>query len=101
MFNKEMIVSVKGFNSDQSEFSLLRAKVMFDNGFGASIITGTYTQSSECLPYEVAVIDSKGNIRYNTPIADDVIGYLTEDEVKKILFQISGLIPDSMQLINQ
>ena len=72
---------------------------MFSNGFGASIITGQGSYSSEGHPYELAVIDKKG-LRYDTPITDDVMGYLNAKEVKKLLFEISGLVPDCMQLTN-
>ena len=95
------VTSMKNFDSPHSDLSdIKRIKIMFKNGFGASIISGKGTYSSESHPYELAVIDSKGSIRYDTTITDDVIGYLNESEVKKILFEISGLMPENMQLQN-
>ena len=46
----------------------MQAKVYFDNGYGASVITGQdfYTDSDH--PYELAVIDHVGNIKYDTTI---------------------------------
>ena len=101
MINADFAVTeFSNFDSHNSDFcDINRVKVMFNNGFGASIITGQGSYSSEGHPYELAVID-KGGIRYDTPISDDVLGHLNADEVKKILFEISGLIPDSMKLEN-
>ena len=40
--------------------------------------------------YELAIIKDNA-ICYDTPITDDVIGYLTEDDVTKYLSQIQEL----------
>jgi len=67
-----------------------RAIVNFDNGYGASIVTGGMTYTNDDGPYELAVLD-KGKITYATPITDDVIVYLTESEVMDLLKKISLL----------
>jgi hypothetical protein len=64
---------------------------MFDNGYGASVVVGPYTYGGEDGLYELAVLDSNGKLTYETPITSDVEGYLTEDEVTKLLEQIQLL----------
>jgi len=70
-----------------------RAVIKFDNGYGASVITGgelSYTSHSR--PYEIAVL--KGDdLCYDTPITDDVLGYQSECSVQRVLNQIAELPP--------
>lgn len=61
----------------------------FDNGYGASVINDGYGASQGL--YELAVLDADGYIAYYTPITDDVIGYLSADEVGVVLAQIAAL----------
>jgi hypothetical protein len=67
------------------------AKVMFDNGYGASVVVGPYTYGGEDGLYELAVLGSDGKLCYDTPVTDDVEGYLSEDDVTKLLEQIQKL----------
>ena len=69
-----------------------QAVVNFDNGYSASIITGEMFYSSNEKPYEIAVLDGDG-ITYKTPITDDVLGYLTEEEANEALERIELLPP--------
>jgi hypothetical protein len=62
----------------------------FDNGYGASVITGGIAYCNEAQPYELAVL-RHGELCYDTPITDDVIGYLTSDEVYELLDRIEQL----------
>ena len=68
-----------------------RAVVSFENGYMASIVIGAYSYGGPEGLYEIAVLDDKGNITYDTPITNDVIGYLNEQGVEDILLQISQL----------
>jgi hypothetical protein len=61
----------------------------FDNGYGASVVDHGY--GSENGLYEIAVLGIDGNIDYTTPITDDVLGWLTEDDVEKVLGDIAAL----------
>ena len=66
------------------------------NRYGASVIQHEYSYGGSNNLYELAVIqfgesDEDWDITYNTPIADDVIGYLTHDEVFELLHKISLL----------
>lgn len=62
----------------------------FSNGYGASVITGGIAYCNEGQPYELAVL-KHGELCYDTPITDDVIGYLTSDEVFDLLDRIEQL----------
>lgn len=62
----------------------------FSNGYGASIITGEHAYSNEDAPYELAVLYNN-EITYDTELTDDVLGYLTEDEVNEYLLKIEAL----------
>lgn len=62
----------------------------FKNGYEASIITGKYTLTDKYYPYELAVLKN-GEVCYDTPITDKVIGYQTEEEVGEILEKIEAL----------
>jgi hypothetical protein len=65
--------------------------VQFPNGYGASIVQGEYTYGGKDGLYEIAVFGKDGHITYSTPITDDVLGYLSEEEVEKTLIDIKNL----------
>lgn len=73
----------------------IAAKVFFDNGFGASVVRfpGSYGYHEGL--YEMAVIsgnEDEWELRYDTPITDDVIGWLSEEDVTKKLQEIESII---------
>lgn len=63
-------------------------KFQFDNGFGASVINDGYGREQGL--YELAVL-ADGRLTYDTPITDDVLGYLSPDEVGEALAKIEAL----------
>jgi hypothetical protein len=65
--------------------------VQFPNGYGASVVQGEHTYGGKDGLYEIAVFDKDGHISYSTPITDDVLGYLSEEEVEKTLSDIKNL----------
>ncbi len=67
------------------------ARVMFDNGYGASVVIGPYTYGGEDGLYELAVLGKDKKLTYDTPVTSDVEGYLSEDDVTKLLEQIQKL----------
>ncbi len=73
----------------------IQAVVSFSNGYGASVVKGATTYGGKQGLYELAITklneNSKWEICYDTPITNDVIGYLTEDDVIGILKQIEQL----------
>jgi hypothetical protein len=65
--------------------------VQFPNGYGASIVQGEHTYGGKDGLYELAVFGEDGHITYDTPITDDVLGYLTEQDVEDTLNKIKDL----------
>ena len=65
--------------------------VQFPNGYGASIVQGEHTYGGKDGLYELAVFGEDGHITYDTPITDDVLGYLTEQDVEDTLNKIKNL----------
>jgi hypothetical protein len=76
---------------DDKQRGLSAAKVIFDNGYGASIVKGEHTYGGREGLYELAVLGKDGKLTYETPITDDVEGYLSEDNVTKLMEQIQNL----------
>lgn len=67
----------------------------FGNEYGASVICNDISYGHEEGLWELAVIkwnnEDKWSLCYDTEITNDVIGYLNEDEVDKLLVKISKL----------
>ena len=63
----------------------------FDNGYGASVVKHDGSYGGKQGLYEIAVLDSTGDLCYSTPITDDVIGHATEDKVLDTLHRIKSL----------
>jgi hypothetical protein len=63
----------------------------FDNGYGASVVCNFGTYGAKEGLFEVAVLDSNGEITYNTPISGDVIGWCDFADVADILNKIKAL----------
>ena len=63
-------------------------KFTFANGYGASVISDGY--GGERGLYELAVLHG-GAITYDTPLTDDVLGFLSADEVGETLAKIEAL----------
>ncbi|GAA1412008.1 hypothetical protein AUR04nite_00260 [Glutamicibacter uratoxydans] len=63
----------------------------FPNGFGASVICTMYSRGGPNGLWELGVLDELGDLTYSTPITDDVIGYLEDEEVCELLTRINAL----------
>ncbi len=85
-------------------FSGLQRIYRFENGYGASVVRfwlddtkDFFSHTENDSQWELAVIKFHGDnphdfkICYDTPITEDVIGYLEEDDVEKLLNKISRL----------
>lgn len=53
----------------------------FDNGFGASVIKHDLSYGNVDDLFELGVLDENGELTYETVITDNVIGWLTNEEV--------------------
>lgn len=70
--------------------------IEFENDYGASIVRHHGSYGSKEGFYELAVLERSGSsnkwdLTYDTPITNDVKGWLTEDDVTKLLRQIQAL----------
>jgi hypothetical protein len=58
----------------------------FPNGYGASIIPGFFANK-----YEIAVLDSEGELDYSTPITSDVVPCVDHAKAIEVLYAIKDL----------
>ena len=69
----------------------------FENGFGASVVKSQFSYGGDENLWELAVITFDSDdpevfeLTYETPITNDVIGNLTDDEVEEKLTEIAAL----------
>ena len=63
----------------------------FENGYGASVVKHDVSYGGKMGLYEIAVLDSKGDLCYDTPITDDVVGYAGVQTVYETLDRIKSL----------
>ena len=62
----------------------------FPNGYGASVIRHDFSYGGKDGLWEMAVL-KEGYLCYNTHITNDVIGYLSDADVKSTLKEIEQL----------
>ena len=67
------------------------SRITFDNGYGASVVKHEFSYGGKDGLYELAVLDKDGNLTYDTPITNDVIGYLREQDVTDVMEKIQQL----------
>ena len=67
-----------------------QATIHFSNGYGVSVIRGLYSYGGEQGLYELAVLKG-GHLCYETPVANDVLGYLSVAEVNGYMRQVQLL----------
>lgn len=65
----------------------------FPNGYGASVVRHSFSYGSEEGKWELGVLGPDGKLTYDTPITDDVIGWLDPFDVGKTLDAIARLEP--------
>ena len=68
-----------------------KARMHFENGYGVSVVSHSYSYGGRDGLYEVAVLDSNDELTYDTPVTNDVIGYLTEEDVTDVMKQVQEL----------
>lgn len=67
------------------------SRIEFGNGYGASVVKHEYSYGGKDGLYELAVLNFDGEIVYDTPITNDVLGYLSEQDVTEVLIKIQQL----------
>ena len=67
------------------------ARMMFENGYGVSVVCHSSSYGGKSGLYELAVLDADGELTYDTPVTGDVIGYLTPEEVTKTMALVQKL----------
>lgn len=83
------------FSFDDLEFridrdGMKRARTKFSNGYGISVVIGPYSYGGRNGKYELAVLKDN-DLCYDTPITDDVLGWLTKDDVTRYGQQVEAL----------
>jgi hypothetical protein len=68
----------------------ITSRTKFKNGYEASVVKSEYSYGGRDGLYELAIFKDD-EICYDTPITDDVIGYLTEDGVTETFVKIQEL----------
>lgn len=68
-----------------------KARMQFDNGYGVSVVSCTYSYGGKYGLYELAVLDKNGDLTYETPITSDVLGYLEPEQVTEIMEKVQSL----------
>ena len=96
---KKYELQFREFRTD--EYKKRQAIYFFENGYGISIINiknrnGAFlSYTNTKTEYEIAVLQKRENgsssITYETPITDNVIGYLKIEEVYKIMEEVEKL----------
>lgn len=67
------------------------ARIMFENGYGVSVVCHSFSYGGDAGLYELAVLDTDGEITYDTDVTDDVIGHLTPEQVTKTMAFVQAL----------
>lgn len=93
------ILNYEGFEENLTTFRQLGDGVQyvfkFENDYGASVVkrSGSYGYDRDL--WELAVIRFRGEgywyLVYETPITDDVVGFATDDKIRKLLGKIKNL----------
>jgi hypothetical protein len=86
---------MKQFNDLQfkthPQLSGVVSRITFDNGYGASVVKHEHSYGGDKGLYELAVLGKDGQITYDTPITNDVIGYLRDIDVTDVMEKIQQL----------
>jgi hypothetical protein len=68
-----------------------KTRMHFDNGFGVSVVSHSFSYGGKRGLYEIAVLDKNGELTYDTPVTNDVIGNLSETGVTKVMKEVQEL----------
>ena len=68
----------------------IHAIVKFENNYGASVVKHDHSYGGKDGLYELAIFKDD-EICYDTPITNDVLGYLSDKDVTEVLIKIQQL----------
>lgn len=74
-------------------------KVFFENGWGVSVVSHKNSYGGAEGLFEVAVIDHDENLRYDSGITADVIGWLDFRGVADVMVEVKQL-PKNERVVN-
>ena len=72
------------------EFGIV-SRTKFDNGYEVSVVKSPHTYGGDKGLYELAVLDENGDLTYDTPITEDVIGWLRPEDVTDVMLKVQQL----------
>jgi hypothetical protein len=72
-----------------SEYGIV-SRTQFDNGYEVSVVKSPHSYGGDKGLYELAIFKD-GDICYDTPITDDVIGYLRPEDVTDVMERVEKL----------
>ena len=78
------------FVPHQVDPSGIHARMNFENGYGVSVIRTYFSYGGNAGKYEMAVMKG-ADLCYNTPITNDVLSRLSEEEVTEYMLQVQQL----------
>jgi hypothetical protein len=79
------------FKEHPNHLGGVQAVITFDNGYGASIVKTPHSYGGDRGLYELAVLGTDGHLTYDTPVTNDVIGYLRDIDVTDVMEKIQQL----------
>lgn len=79
------------FKTHPNHMGGVQAVITFDNGYGASVVCTPHTYGGDKGLYELAVLGKDGHLTYDTPVTNDVIGYLRDIDVTDVMEKIQQL----------
>lgn len=88
----KQIKTFKDLQPFTSDDEITRYRLNFSNGYGISVVRGLNTYSGDGT-YEIAVLKNN-DLCYSTPITDDVVGWVSEEQINTIMEELQSYFPD-------
>ena len=92
--NEDLAMDFSHLNFKQKMNGGVQALMFFDNGYGVSVVQSRHSYGGDQGKYELAVLEGQKDswsLTYDTPITNDVLGYLSEHDVVEILNRVKNL----------
>ena len=67
------------------------SRTHFPNGYGVSVVRTDHSYGGTDGLYELAVLNSAGELTYDTSVTSDVLGHLTPEEVTQYMIEVQSL----------